>query len=38
MQQRKTKQHLIIIIHRDDAQPWDDFVTDTSSTTENDTK
>jgi hypothetical protein len=40
MEQKNPKLNLTSIIHRDDAQPWDDFVinTDGSTTVEKDTK
>lgn len=40
MEQPRTKSNLTLIVYRDNAQPWDDFVikTDSSTTAENDTK
>jgi hypothetical protein len=33
MLEQKTNSNLTLIIHRDDAQPWDDFVINTDSLT-----
>jgi hypothetical protein len=40
MEQQKTKSNLILMTNRDNAQPWDDFIikTDSSTTVENDIK
>jgi len=33
MEQQKSKSNLTSIIYREDAQPWDDFITNTDSST-----
>jgi hypothetical protein len=40
MAQQRTKSNLTSIVHRDDARPWDDFVTEPNTTVvvENDVK
>lgn len=40
MEQQRTKSKFTLIGYRDDAQPWDDFIikTDSSTTSENDIK
>ena len=36
LQKRKVESTSIMVIHRQDAQPWDDFLTDASGTTTTD--
>ena len=40
MEQQTTKSNWSLMVYRDDAQPWDDFVikTDSSTSTESDIK
>ncbi len=40
MEQKRTKSNFALIVYRDDAQPWDDFIikTDNSTTLDNEIK